>query len=160
MTAINATAGLAVSTNAINATSFASSNAVGAALNVRNTVTSSAGSVQQGALAANLTASAKTGARTAQMYSLLQTTLAAQNDAVEVLGYLLAVTAASRCANKYETATLIAQVEEIATHALEEIYGLRPMPLHRPDSDQLSELIRAATAARSLAGLNALPSLH
>jgi hypothetical protein len=67
MPTINATAGLAVGTDAINATGFIATGAVGAALSARNTVTSSAGWVQQGALAANLTASAKSGARTAQL---------------------------------------------------------------------------------------------
>ena len=158
MPAYPITASLVVVTDAINVASFTATDAVGAALSARNSV--AAGPVQNSLATTRLASSTAVGGRATQMFNLMQTTLAAQDDAIEVLGYLLAHVAASRCASKYQTAALIAQVEEIATLALDEIMGLRPMPLHRPDADQLSELTRAATAARSQAGLNALPSLH
>jgi hypothetical protein len=61
MSAINATAGLAVGTDAINATTFASSNAAGAALNARNSAT--VGEVQQSLAAANLAGRAMASGR-------------------------------------------------------------------------------------------------
>jgi hypothetical protein len=93
------------------------------------------------------------------MYAMLQTTLAAQDDVGEVLAYLLAVIAASHRYEKYQTEELIEQIIEQATLALDQIFGLRAMPLHRPDFDQMSELIRAANAARANAGLDPLPVL-
>jgi hypothetical protein len=72
---------------------------------------------------------------------------------------LLAVIAASHRYEKYQTEELIEQIIEQATLALDQIFGLRAMPLHRPDFDQMSELIRAANAARANAGLDPLPVL-
>ena len=95
-----------------------------------------------------------------QMYQLMLTTMGVQNDSAQVLGFMIAVTAASRCTNKYQANEMVEQVIEIATLALDEICGLRPMPLQRPDDDQMAELIRAVTAARAANGLGGLPSLH
>lgn len=98
-------------------------------------------------------------ARLTQMYALMQTSLAQQDDASEVLAFTLAVMAGSRCTSKYQTEEMIDQIIEQAEQALEQIFGLRAMPLHQPDADQMTELIRAANAARSTAGLPPLPVL-
>jgi hypothetical protein len=154
--AINA--GLAISTNAINSTSFASSNAIGTATAIRSSGV--VGAAQNNLAAASLASSTKTGARTAQVYSLLTPTFAAQTDSVQVLAFLLAGQAASAAAAKYQAVEIIGQVIEAATQMLDELYGMRTMPLHRPDSDQINALIQQIAAARAATGLNALPSLH
>jgi hypothetical protein len=67
-----------------------------------------------------------------------------------VLANVLAVTLASRAGQKSLAIGMLNQVVEIATLLLGEIYGMQQMPLSRPDSDQMNELIRSATVARSV----------
>jgi hypothetical protein len=98
-------------------------------------------------------------ARLTQMYALMQTTLAQQDDASQYLSFMLAVMAASRCTNKYQIEEMLEPIFANATLLLEEIFGLRPMPVRRPDFDQMAELIRAANAARLSAGRPTLPVL-
>jgi hypothetical protein len=146
-TAWAATASLAAS-GAVGG-NFTSSGAIGAALNPSPALASGVTqrSVSTASLAANAAISA---ARATQQYALLQqSTFAQQNDTITVLANLVAVTCASRASQKYQAIELIGQVVEIATMLLDEVFGLRPMPLQRPDNDQVAELIRAATVARS-----------
>jgi hypothetical protein len=157
-TAWTSGATLAVGSGALNATNFIATDVVSANLAVRNVAT--VAESQSNLAAAGLTGSAKTGSRTAQLYSLImQPTFAAQSDAVQVLAFLLAAQASSSAAAKYQAVETIRQVVEVATQALDEIYGLRPMPLHRPDQDQVSALIRQIATARAAIGLAALPAL-
>ena len=158
MPTINATANLAVSTDAVSSTSLAANDAAGATLSVGNSVV--VAEVQREAFAANLAPSITVRSHATQQFELMNTTLAAQDDAIEVLGYLIAVMAGSRCSTKSGTEEMIDQIVEIATQALEELYGYRTMPLHRPDSDQFNELVRATNAARASAGLDPLPILN
>jgi hypothetical protein len=104
------------------------------------------------AATSTLAASAAVSAvRASQQYSLLmQSTFAAQADTLTVLANVLAVTLASRASQKSLAIGMLNQVVEIATLLMGELYGMQEMPLSRPDNDQVSEFVRAATVARSV----------
>lgn len=151
-TAWPATATLAV--NSQNAAAVTATDAAGASLGI--SCAAIVGAAQSVHAIANLKPSTGIQTRATQQFSIMQTTLAMQDDAIPVMGWLLAFLAASSCNEKNRTDDVITDVVEIATLALDEIFALRRVPLHRPDDDQMLELIRAVSVARTAAGLDAL----
>lgn len=67
--------------------------------------------------AASLAGIAASTSRAAQLYFTMQAGLGLQNDTVQVLGLLLAYTAASSSANKAKAEELLPQIVEIASQA-------------------------------------------
>jgi len=131
------TANLSASSDAINGTTITGLDAAGAAFNV-------------GATASG---------RASQIFGHMVPTLGAQADAVDMLAWLVAYYAATSCAQKYQTEAVVDRIGENATLLLDEIFGLRKMPLHRPDNDQVAALIQQIALARAAAELSVLPPL-
>jgi hypothetical protein len=116
--------------------------------------------VQKGLAAAYLAVGAKMYGRTAMDYYFAQVLLDRQvDDPLTVLAFLLACEAASTCEHKYETDAVIGAEVENATLLLDELMGLRPMPLNRPSDDQMAVLLEQIAAARATAGLDPLVPL-
>lgn len=94
------------------------------------------------------------GAQIAQVYAMMIPSLAQQDDATQVMAFLLAFVAATSCATKSETASVIDEIAEIATQTLEESFSLMKMPLRRPDNFQMSALLAQIASGRTSNGLN------
>jgi hypothetical protein len=115
---------------------------------------------QKGLAAAYLAIGTAMYGRTAMDYYLAQVLLDRQvDDPLTMLSYLLACEAASTCEHKYQTDAVIGGVVENATLLLDELMGLRPMPLNRPSDDQMAVLLEQIATARAANGLDPLPPL-
>lgn len=104
----------------------------------------------------NLSAEEKTSVFLSQGYAYIPPSAVSAPDFSLRLGFALAYAAAAYSDTKRGTEEVIANAKQVAQLALDEVFGLRPMALFRPDNSQMAALIEQIAAARSANGLSAL----